>query len=149
MPEIRNAFDRVRVQAEPKGDSLTEQNHARSCDINTIMMRYEKSGVIDHISKYEEQYGDVSELDYKRSMDIIAKANSEYEALPAYVRDTLKIEQYLELMQTDEGVERLAGIIHPAEKYTEEGAPDPDKNQFEPEPPRGPETPDPAPSGGE
>ena len=40
-----------------QGKSLTEQHHAKACDINSIMAKYVKTGVLDHITRYEPTYG--------------------------------------------------------------------------------------------
>ncbi len=106
---------------------LTEQHHARSCDINTIMAKYLKTGVLDHVSKYAGTYGDVSQADYQKSMNLIKSVESEFEDLPAYVRDEFENDasQYLEAMQSDEGVAKLQAIRPPGERYEKTGEPSP------------------------
>lgn len=119
---VRNAFDRERVVTKTPGKSLTEQHHARSCDINSIMAKYLKTGVIDHISKYEPQYGDVCMQDYKQAQDLVARVKTEFEELPGYVRARFNdVSHYLALMQTDEGVETLRGFLAPGEQYDRQG----------------------------
>lgn len=143
----RSAFDRVRVRTPVGERSMTEQSHARACDINTIMMRFQKDGVITHMSKYEPQYGDVTEADYKASQDLVARVKTEFEELPAFVRKEFPdgVGEYLELTQTEEGIAELREILHPGEKYDKEGKPDqkgreaareaPDAAEAEPEAP--------------
>ena len=124
-PVVRNAYQRKAVQVyQNPGVSMTEQHHARACDINTIMTKYLKTGVVDHINKYEPTYGDVSEADFKKSMDLVAAVKSEFQDLPAYVRAEIGDEAtYLSLMQTDEGVSQLRSILAPGEKYEKDGSP--------------------------
>ena len=131
--KVRNTYDREPVQVyQVPGLTMTEQNHARACDINTIMSKYLKTGVMTHIKQYEPTYGDVSELDYQNSMDLVARVKSEYHDLPAYVRKDIGGEsQYLALMQTDEGVATLQSILAPGEQYEKDGSPLTD----DPEPP--------------
>ncbi len=109
----------------PKGEGRTEQHHARACDINTIMAKYLKTGVMDHISKYQPIYGDVTSADYKKSMDLVAGVKTEFEELPAYVRKEFgeDVNEYLKAMQTPEGVQELQSILHPAERYEKDGSP--------------------------
>ena len=114
-----------RLSFKTKGKTMTEQSHAKSCNINTIMARYEKTGLIEHMSSYEPQYGDVSEADYKKSLDLVAAVTSEFEELPAYVRAHYNgdASNYLAAIQTEEGIEDLRSIQHPADAYTKDGSP--------------------------
>lgn len=124
--KVLNHFDRNKVGFKPRGKSMTEQHHAKECDINTIMLRYEKTGVLTHIKKYEPTYGDVSDVDFKRALDTVSRVKTEFEELPAYVRAEYKndVSQYLADMQTPEGVAHLQNILHPGEKYDKYGRPD-------------------------
>ena len=105
------------------GESMTEQAHARSCDINTIMSRYEKTGVLEHIKDYEPQFGDVSDLDFKRAMDTVAQVKSEFQDLPAWVRDHYNQDEgkYLEAVSTEDGVAELRALTPPSQAYTRDG----------------------------
>lgn len=66
--------------------SLTQQHSKDEVDINKIMARYIKTGVIDHVAKYEPQYTDNTALDYHESQNIILKANDMFSELPSPVR---------------------------------------------------------------
>lgn len=114
--------NRVQVYKKP-GKSLTEQHHAKACDINTIMARYLKTGLIDHISKYEPQFGDVSELDFKQSLDTITRVESEFYELPAFVRDHYDNDpsNYLAAVVTEEGLADLQSLKPPGQQYNRDG----------------------------
>ena len=52
-------------------DGKTKQEFRDECDINVLMERYEKSGVISHMNKATPQYldlGDASHLDLMHAM---------------------------------------------------------------------------------
>lgn len=116
---------RYRVTNNTVGESMTEQHHARACDINTIMARYVQTGLIDHLSKYEPQFGDVSRFDFQEAMYLVKEVESEFANLPAYVRDHYRNAQnYLEAIQTEEGVQALRSLRPPGQLYTEDGEPD-------------------------
>lgn len=66
--------------------SLTQQHSKDECDINNIMKRYIKTGVIDHVSQYQPQYTENTATDYHESMNIVANANSMFADLPAKAR---------------------------------------------------------------
>ncbi len=137
--DFAKGHGRLRVEF-PEGEGRTEQHHARACDINTIMAKYLKTGVMDHISKYQPIYGDVSTADFQTSMNLVKSVETEFEELPAYVRAEFgqDVTEYLEAMQTPEGVQKLQDILHPTELYERDGSPKTD-DPTEPEPAPAPE----------
>lgn len=67
--------------------SLTRQEFAEDCDINTLMARYEKTGVINHFNNGQPQYMDFSDLpDLQGALSILADANTAFMRLPAHIR---------------------------------------------------------------
>jgi len=67
--------------------SLTRQEFADECDINTIMARYEAGGVISHVNRAEPVYLDTTDYPgLQASMDLFREAARSFNALPAKVR---------------------------------------------------------------
>lgn len=66
---------------------FTEQNHKKECDINLIIDKYDKHGVIKHVSAFEGEFGDMTGLDFKKMQDKIANANSHFNNLPWEIRE--------------------------------------------------------------
>lgn len=67
--------------------SLTKQEFADDCDINVIMARYEKTGVIDHVNRRQPEFGDFADMvDYQTALNIVNEADSRFSDLPASVR---------------------------------------------------------------
>lgn len=67
--------------------SLTRQEFAEECDINTIMARYEASGAISHVNRAEPVYLDTTLYPgLQASMDSFREAAAAFNALPALVR---------------------------------------------------------------
>jgi len=95
-----------RRSPHPYSDELmTEQHHKETCDIHTIMRKYEKTGILEHTAKYGPQYANyVGAPDFKQAMDYIANAHSLFNQVPAKIRDQFDNDagKYLEFM-TDEG----------------------------------------------
>lgn len=87
MTTIRNAFDRERLQFKTTGKTRTKQSFAAECDINNIMSKFQKTGAIQHLSRYAPQYGEISSRDFKESMDIVTAANSMFADLPSSLRE--------------------------------------------------------------
>ncbi|QCS36307.1 minor capsid protein [Capybara microvirus Cap1_SP_228] len=68
-------------------DGMTRQEFADECDINVLMSRYEKSGVLNHYNGAEAAYLDLSDVpDLATAFDIFEKANTAFMSLPAAVR---------------------------------------------------------------
>lgn len=70
----------------PANEDRTKQSFKGEADINNIMARYQKTGVLDFAQKHEPQYGDVTGLDYEAGMQAIATAKSMFADLPSSVR---------------------------------------------------------------
>lgn len=67
--------------------SKTKQEFAEECDINALMARYEKTGVISHMSRSEPRYLDVSEVpDLALAMQMMSNAEAAFMDIPASVR---------------------------------------------------------------
>lgn len=67
--------------------SLTRQEFAEECDINVLMEKYEKQGIISHINPRSPQYLDVTAVpDLQTAHQIIQDATREFMALPASTR---------------------------------------------------------------
>lgn len=75
---------RVRVSC-PAG--RTKQQFKDECDINNILRKFERSGLIDHVSRYNGQYADVTgEVDYQTALDVIFRAEEAFFSLPSKIR---------------------------------------------------------------
>ena len=65
----------------------TQQQHKEECDINSLLRRYEKTGIMTHLQKYEGRYGDFSgENDLYEAGLQIKVATDMFMELPAIVR---------------------------------------------------------------
>lgn len=84
---FRSAYSpRVRVALSFAPQGRTKQSFKAECDINNLMSRYLKTGVLDFVNKHAPQYQDVTGLDYQEAMDIVAHGNSMFNELPSKLR---------------------------------------------------------------
>ena len=58
--------DRVRVTADPVGESLTQQHFKKETDIVEIIKKHDRTGIIEHVARGVAQYGDYSEVNEYR-----------------------------------------------------------------------------------
>lgn len=68
-------------------ETLTRQSMKDECDINIIMGRYLKTGVLSHVSRDNPVFADVSDLpDYRESVERVKSADALFNSLDAGVR---------------------------------------------------------------
>lgn len=78
---------RLRVRKIFTQPSLTVQSEKDTCDINLILKRYQKQGVIDHLNKYNAHYGDYIDVqDYQHSLNQVIAAHDMFMSLPSSIR---------------------------------------------------------------
>lgn len=70
----------------PCGEGRTKQSFKDECDINNIMARYQKTGVLDFAGKHQAQYGDCTNIEFQAGLDIISNAKKMFADLPSSVR---------------------------------------------------------------
>lgn len=66
--------------------TLTQQHQRDEVDVNNIMKRYVKSGVIDHVNKNEPFYGEVPACQYHEAVEQIKLADDMFSELPSPIR---------------------------------------------------------------
>lgn len=79
--------DRVRVTADPVGETLTQQHFKKATDIVEIIKKHDRTGIIEHVARGVRQYGDYSEVnEYREALDMVTNANASFMELPADIR---------------------------------------------------------------
>jgi phage internal scaffolding protein len=64
----------------------TKQSFKDECNINNIMAKYARTGVIEHGNKHAPSYGDCPEIDFRQAMEVVLEAQETFAELPAVVR---------------------------------------------------------------
>lgn len=87
-PEMREFCKRPGRQHED-GSPLyfTEQHHKRECDVNEIIAKYDKTGLITHVKNFEAKFGDMTGIDFKTAHDLVISAQNSFDALPSEIRN--------------------------------------------------------------
>jgi len=138
--EIRSAYSsKPRVQFDQSipdpitGEvqtSMTKQSFAGESQINNIMAKYEKTGVIDHVKNHGGYVEMPSGVDYHDALNLSLDAQAAFDELPAKIRKEFDNdpETFLTFVDNPANVERMAelGLIEPA-------APVVSKTEAEPE----------------
>lgn len=85
---LRSRFDGYkRVSVSCSGVSRTKQSFKDECDINTILLRYKKTGQLPGLIKSNPQYGDFSDVrSYQDALHTVMFAQEQFSGLSASVR---------------------------------------------------------------
>lgn len=132
-----------RVQFSSDKPSLTKRSFKNECDINIIMSKFEKTGLISHHNAQQGQYGNfIGAPDYHHAMNLIIQANEMFASLPSKIRARFNNDpsEFLSFAQDPENTEEMIklGLKH-AEKPAE-----PPLAQAGGQPPQNPANPAPA-----
>lgn len=88
----------------------TETHHKDSCDIKKIMKKSEKTGIIEHVSRYQGSYGDFSDSrSFQEHMNEIIKAEEMFESVPSKIRHKFGNDPgaFVDFMTDDANYERI------------------------------------------
>lgn len=97
-----------KVTLECKDVSLADSSQQSATDINNIMRKYKKTGVITHITNAIPQFGDVSQIgDYQSCLERVKNAEQLFSELPARTRERFRNDpaQFLSFMDNEDNFE--------------------------------------------
>lgn len=104
------------------GDSMTQQQFKAECDVNNIMAKYRKTGLVTHLAKTQGNFGDFSTVeDYQTSLDKVMRAQESFDHLPSELRnkfqnDPAQLIAYLADEKNNEEAYKFALKIRPTQK---------------------------------
>lgn len=85
--KFKNAYSTTRSRFECKGPSMTKQSFKAQCDVNNILKKYQKTGLIEHVNQYQGDYHDLYDVvDYQTALNIVIEANDAFNSLPSSIR---------------------------------------------------------------
>ncbi len=73
-------------KAKAYNDGRTKQCHKDVCDINKIMARFQVTGTISHLEKFQGVYADFSDFDFHEQTNKLTRGREIFDDLPAEVR---------------------------------------------------------------
>ena len=114
--KLRHAYSKSERVLHPKcGKTVTEQHHAKGCNINAIIAKYQETGLISHVNRHSPTYGDVSQADFRLAMELVTDAHTEFEDLPSSVRAEYNhdVSEYLAALETEQGRLSHQNLLNP------------------------------------
>lgn len=96
----------------------TKMSMADECNINLIMARHKKTGLVSHVAAVQPEYGDFNNAtDYQNACNAIIAADQAFESLPADVRKEMDNDpgQFLDFMADPDNEDRAIelGLLPP------------------------------------
>lgn len=94
-------------------DSVTIQSDAEAADINNILDKYRRTGILEHIQTRHAQYGDFSEIgDYQEKLNTVMAVTEVFNSLPVDVREEFDNDpaNFIEYASQQENRERLSQL---------------------------------------
>lgn len=84
---VRSRWDTKRLKKRTKGKTVTQQQFKDEVDVNNIVNKFDKTGVVTHLNNKTPRYGFAESLDFKEAMDTVTDASESFDDLPANVRE--------------------------------------------------------------
>lgn len=70
-----------------EGPSMTKTDHAKGTDVNDIIRKFNRTGVLDHVRRVQGVYADVSHFgSYQDAVHRVQEAQAHFDALPANMK---------------------------------------------------------------
>lgn len=111
---VRNRFStRVPVAVSFQGDlGRAKQSMRDECDINRIMSKFQKTGVINHVARYQGRYGEATSMDYRECLETVKRAQDMFADLPAKARKRFGNDpaEFLAFVSDPENVEEMRAL---------------------------------------
>jgi phage internal scaffolding protein len=118
VPEVKHRFQTAyaahpRVQKDPGGPSLAKQSFAAETNINNILRKYHKTGLLDHVNKHQGDYSDLTlGTDYHENMTALIAAQDAFDSLPSGIRTQFHNDpaEFLEFAQNGENIAEMISL---------------------------------------
>ncbi len=66
--------------------AMTKQIFKNECNINSIMAKFQKTGMIEHYAKHGASYGEVPSCSLHEAMNLVADSENTFNELPSSIR---------------------------------------------------------------
>lgn len=138
--KFRTAYGpKVRSALGPFEPTPTKQSFKRECDINHIMAKFLKTGVITHLNKHEGTYGFAPAIDFQTALTLVAAARDQFADLPGELRARFNNDpaEFLAFCENPDNRSEAAlmGLLEPDAPEPESPAPQPSDSLSAPQAP--------------
>lgn len=101
-----------------KGQSMTKQSFRQESNINNIMKKYERTGLLEHVNERQARFGDFADIpDFQTALNQIHEAQMLFDDLPAAIRKKFQNDpvEFVEFAQNPENEDQMIemGLLPP------------------------------------
>lgn len=106
-----NRRRQVAISFDP-AEGMTRQEFEHECNINNIMSKYQKTGVVDHITKHSPFYGDYDPIDFQSALNTIKEGEAMFAELPSAARKFFSNDpaEFMSFVQDPENIDKLVEL---------------------------------------
>lgn len=127
-----------RVQLQCNDLSRTKQSFSAECDINNIMAKYQKTGLVSHVAQHQGNYDNLpSNVDYHENMNAMIAADEAFASLTSSIRSKFHNDpaEFLEFVHNDDNADELVemGLAHSSGVPKNDNKPPPNQGNAAPE----------------
>lgn len=115
---LRSAYiPHARVQLDASVGGRTHQSFAKEVDINNILKKYIKTGLMDHVNEHHGDYGNyIGFEDYHSSINQVLDAQEAFASIPSSIRRQFDNDpgEFLKFVQNPENTDEMIkmGLAH-------------------------------------
>lgn len=122
---IRHAYsDKLRIGIAFPEFTRAKQSFRDECDINLIMAKFAKTGVMTHVREQNRNYGFATSRDLREGLQLIAEADEMFNELPAGMREKFHNNpgEFLDFVGDEANRPEMAsmGLLNDEATYAEE-----------------------------
>lgn len=121
-----------RVQIEfDQDEGMTRQEFEPECEINNIMNKYQRTGVLTHINRFGAMYGDFDAVDFQTALQTIKDGEDMFAQLPSSTRKYFDNDPaaFMEFVNDPENIDKLVelglAVKAPEQPVTTDPVPNP------------------------
>ena len=93
--------------------TLTKQAFKDDADVNKILQKYQMTGTMSHLDRFERIYGDYSDYDFDEHQRKLAQGREIFDALPSEIRREFKnsLKEFFGFVNDPANVDRLPEVL--------------------------------------
>lgn len=112
--EFRKPYEgRARVSVGFLLPSMTKQSFKAECDINQILRKWQKTGLVEHVAQFDGRYDDVSGVvDYQDALGQVMAAEEAFASLPSGLRKRFENDpgKFMDFVLNDKNREEMRAL---------------------------------------
>ena len=107
MRSRKSIIERVVYVSEKP--SRAKQEFQKECDINNILDKYKKTGVVTHLNTRSPDYGCAPDMDLREAIEVAKRANQQFLELPSKLRNHFQndVQSFIEAVADPEQHDKL------------------------------------------